>query len=64
VEKGRGLELRHGREENDNRGRTAIGVVLKTIGSVARAESGKKGRGSVSAWGQEKKGEGALHNGR
>jgi hypothetical protein len=47
VEKGRGLEFRHGREENDNRGETTIGVVLKTIGSVARAESGKKGRGSV-----------------
>jgi hypothetical protein len=54
---GSALELGHGREENDNRGGTAAGVVLKTIGSAAQAERGKRGRGSTFVWGQEKKGE-------
>jgi hypothetical protein len=60
TEKRRGFKLGWGREENDNRGGTTAGVVLKTIGSVARAERGKKGRGVGIRMGAGEEGRGGL----
>jgi hypothetical protein len=52
---GSALELGRGREENDNRGGTAAGVVLKTIGSAAQAERGKRGGGQRSCGGRRRR---------
>jgi hypothetical protein len=58
VEKGGGSSSGAVERRTTTRDGMAAGVVLKIISSATWAERGKKGRGSASTWGQEKKGDG------